>query len=148
MSNNRKAVIRFDGGCIGNPGRMYGSYNVSVSDSGTPFFALDARRFDLGHGTNNVAEFESLIMALMALTKAYSNRAISFRSTSLHVITDSMIVRNRLMGKNKVSKKPEWAARSKVMFNLASQCLELMRPFESFVVEWEGRAANVEAFGH
>jgi ribonuclease HI len=69
-------------------------------------------------------------------------------TTGVRVLTDSMIVRNRLMGKNTVHKKAVWRERSEAMFNLANQCLEMLRTFHSFVVEWNGREENVAAFGH
>jgi len=52
--------LRFDGGCKGNPGDRYGSY-VIFKDGVQ--IAVD-RRFELGHGTNNEAEWLALIAGL------------------------------------------------------------------------------------
>jgi len=138
-----KVVLRFDGGCRGNPGEMYGSYEVTILGL-TP---LKEIRFELGHGTCNVAEFRSLQRGLLKLVAC-----VNPVECDLQVITDSMIVRNRLMGKNKLHKKPAWepawAERSAVMRGLVCECLSQLHKFKSFTVEWQGRASNVTAFGH
>jgi ribonuclease HI len=139
-----KAVLRFDGGCLGNPGKMYGSYHIRFNDT----VALEESKFQLGHGTNNVAEFLALIRGLNALEKMCLQEHANPRDTVVSVFTDSMIVKNRLTGKNKVHSKPEWKSRSEVMFNLANECLALLRQYCSFTVEWEGRSKNVAVFGH
>ncbi len=54
-------TVRFDGGCLGNPGRKYGSYRI---EDDWVVIAQESR-FELGFGTNNEAEFESLIRALL-----------------------------------------------------------------------------------
>jgi len=137
-------TIRFDGGCQGNPGRKYGSYRVEDD-----FVVITQKsRFHLGHGTNNEAEFEALIRALENLREILHRWGVNIATTSVQVLTDSTIVQNRLMGTNKIHKKPEYRERSEVMFNLANQCLELLGGFHSFIVEWRGREGNVEVFGH
>jgi len=137
-------TVRFDGGCLGNPGKKYGSYRIEDD------FVVVAQksRFDLGFGTNNEAEFEALIRALQNLREIFHRTGVNFATTRVRVLTDSMIVRNRLMGSNKVHKKAEYRVRSEAMFNLANQCLELLRGFHSFIVEWQGREGNVKVFGH
>ena len=137
-------TVRFDGGCLGNPGRKYGSYKIEDD------FVVIAKesKFQLGHGTNNEAEFEALIRALQNLREISHRIGVNIATTSVLVVTDSMIVRNRLMGKNTIHKKAEYRERSEAMFDLANQCLELLGGFHSFNVEWQGRAKNVEAFGH
>lgn len=137
-------TIRFDGGCEGNPGRKYGSY--VITDAYVTI--AEESRFELGTGTNNEAEFEALIRALGVLNQTSKRTGVDITTTALLVLTDSMIVRNRLMGTNKVHKKEAWRERSEVMFNLANQCLEIMREFHSFTVQWQGRAHNVAVFGH
>jgi ribonuclease HI len=137
-------TVRFDGGCLGNPGRKYGSYKIEDD----LVVIAEESRFDLGFGTNNEAEFEALIRALQNLREISHRTGVNIATTSVHVLTDSTILRNRLMGKNKIHKKAEYRERSEAMFNLANQCLELLGGFHSFVVEWQGREGNVEVFGH
>src|SRR5688572_11432351 len=115
-------TVRFDGGCLGNPGKKYGSYKIEDD------FVVIAResKFELGFGTNNEAEFEALIRALQNLREISHRIGVNIATTSVRVLTDSMIVRNRLMGKNTVHKKAEYRERSEAMFNLANQCLDLL----------------------
>src|SRR5690242_11228135 len=54
----------FDGGSIGNPGRGYGSYQVSVRGKAEPVQRLEFA----GTSTNNEAEYATLIAALEALS--------------------------------------------------------------------------------
>jgi ribonuclease HI len=134
-----KATILFDGGCRGNPGRMYGSYKILLPGG----IKHEEDRFDLGEGTNNVAEFLSLHKALDAFVSRFNPDLYD-----LMVHTDSTIVRNRLMGKNRIHKKPQWRDRSAVMFHLANECLMILRKFQSFRVEWHSRDNNISVFGH
>jgi hypothetical protein len=53
--SNGKVEIFFDGGCLGNPGQKYGSFQVLLD--GRPIASRS--RVGFGHGTNNEAEFNS-----------------------------------------------------------------------------------------
>ncbi len=136
-----KVEIFFDGGCHGNPGQKYGSYETK----------LDGRkvggktRVDFGFGTSCEAEWDSLILALKRLEAGLTYLKITPAQCELLIYTDSTIVRNRLMGQNKILKK---YPRSAVMFELANQCLEVMRQFGHCDVTWKGRESNVQRFGH
>lgn len=101
----------------------------------------------LKKGTGRTSRCE-VRRALQNLREISYRTGVDLAITSVRVITDSMIVRNRLMGKNTIHKKAEYRERSEVMFHLARRCLELLGGFHSFQVEWEGREGNVEAFGH
>jgi ribonuclease HI len=136
-----KVEIFFDGGCLGNPGQKYGSFQVLFD--GKPI--ASRRRVDFGHGTNNEAEFNSLKLALDETVVWFQSKAIELKLFSLVIETDSTIVRNRLMVKNVIFKKYPSSRR---MFALAGECLEIMNQFGKFDVIWKGRANNVERFGH
>jgi len=136
-----KVEIYFDGGCLGNPGQKYGSFQVKLDGKEI----LKRSRVDFGFGTNNEAEFNALKLALDEAVCWFRNQAIELKASSLVVETDSTIVRNRLVVKNVVFKKYPSSQR---MFALASECLEIMNRFGSFQVIWKGRANNVERFGH
>ncbi len=133
--------IFFDGGCLGNPGQKYGSFQAWFD--GQPIAARS--RVDFGHGTNNEAEFNSLKLALDEVAGWFQSRAIDLPALSLVVETDSTIVRNRLMVKNVIFKKYPSSQR---MFALANECLGIMKQFGKFDVVWKARANNVERFGH
>lgn len=136
--------IYFDGGCEPNPGRKYGSYEVLFDG----VQAAKWSRFDLGKGTNNEAEFESLEAALLEVGARLAESRVDKSTCVLKISTDSVIVRNRLVFKNAVHKRAKYREPSERMFKLADRCLRLMRDYRSFSVEWEKRDANVARFGH
>jgi len=136
-----KVEIYFDGGCHGNPGLKYGSYQVLLDGNQI----AGRNRVDFGHGTNNEAEFDALLMALDDLVAHCAKTGLDPSQSVLTVTTDSTILRNRLMVKNKIFKK---YPRSAVMFELANRCFGVMKKFGSFEVVWKRREANVERFGH
>jgi ribonuclease HI len=136
-----KAEIFFDGGCLGNPGEKYGSFQVLFDGQEI----VKRSRVQFGHGTNNEAEFNSLKLALDETAAWFQSKAIDLKTISLVVETDSTIVRNRLVVKNVIFKKYPSSQR---MFTLASECLEFMNRFGAFDVLWKGRESNLERFGH
>ena len=133
--------IYFDGGCLGNPGQKYGSFQVKLDDKEI----IKRSRVDFGFGTNNEAEFNALKLALDESVGWFREKAIELKSLSLVVETDSTIVRNRLVVKNAIFKKYPSSQR---MFALATECLGIMNQFGKFAVIWKGRSNNVERFGH
>ncbi len=137
----RLVEIFFDGGCLGNPGQKYGSFQVKLADREI----LRRSRADFGFGTNNEAEFNALKLALDEAVGWFQAQAIDLKSLSLCVATDSTIVRNRLVVKNVVFKKYPSSRR---MFVLADECLGIMNRFGKYAVVWQGRENNVKRFGH
>lgn len=139
-----KAVIHFDGGCEPNPGSKYGSFSILLDDQ----FNIQKTRFPLGHGTNNEAEFESLIEALNTLFASASKARVHPKEIEVDVFTDSTIVRNWI-NSTKVF-KPEKCkdARRVAMGKLAARCVGILSAFRSFRVTWNSREVNVEKFGH
>ena len=133
--------IYFDGGCLGNPGQKYGSFQVKLDGKEI----LKRTRVQFGHGTNNEAEFNALKLALDEAVGWFRSESVGLKSLSLVVETDSTIVRNRLVVKNVIFKKYPSSER---MFVLAKECLGVMNQFGKFDVVWKGRANNVERFGH
>lgn len=138
-----KAVIHFDGGCSPNPGAKYGSYSIQLGE-----FNIERVRFDLGHGTNNEAEFESLLMALKELSKASFKASVPHDTICVSIFTDSTIVRNWLQKFERFNPKKRKDARRLAMSKLAGQCVEMLKYFQSFTIEWNSRTVNVELFGH
>jgi ribonuclease HI len=136
-----RVEIFFDGGCLGNPGQKYGSFQVLFDGNQIAV----RNRVEFGHGTNNEAEFNSLKLALDEAVAWLETKGIDLNTLSLAIETDSMIVRNRLVKKNVIFKKYPSSQR---MFALATGCLEILNRFGKFDVVWKGRAKNVERFGH
>jgi len=142
--------IWFDGGCSPNPGSKYGSFQIEL-DYGSPNGVgrpWGKQRIQFGYGTNNEAEFEALIAALIEVGEHVRKQGDTVGNYALRVFTDSTIVRNRLMRNNFISRKPSKRARSQAMHHLATRCLDLFFAFKSYSVEWESRVHNVERFGH
>ena len=136
-----RVEIFFDGGCLGNPGQKYGSFQVLFDGKQV----VGRNRVEFGHGTNNEAEFNSLKLALDEAVAWLEAKGIDPKTSSLAIETDSMIVRNRLVKKNVIFKKYPSSQR---MFALATECLGIMNRFGKFDVVWKGRENNVERFGH
>lgn len=136
-----EAEIYFDGGCLGNPGQKYGSFQVKLDGKEI----VKRSRVNFGFGTNNEAEFNALKLALDEAARLFQEKAVELKSLSLVIETDSTIVRNRLVVKNVVFKKHPSSQR---MFALANECLGIMNRFGKFQVIWKGRVNNVERFGH
>jgi len=137
----RRVEIFFDGGCLGNPGQKYGSFQVKLDGKEI----LKRSRVNFGFGTNNEAEFNALKLALDEAVGWFRVEATDLKTLSLAVETDSTIVKNRLVVKNVIFKKYPSSQR---MFALANECLRIMNQFGKFNVVWKGRANNVERFGH
>ena len=141
VKTSGKVEIFFDGGCLGNPGQKYGSFQVLLDGKQI----ASRNRVDFGHGTNNEAEFNSLKLALDEAVEWFRSNAVDLETLSLAVETDSTVVKNRLMVKNVIFKKYPSSQR---MFALANECLGIMKQFGKFDVLWRGREYNVERFGH
>ena len=60
VTTSGKVEIYFDGGCLGNPGQKYGSFQVKLDGREI----VKRSRVDFGFGTNNEAEFNALKLAL------------------------------------------------------------------------------------
>ena len=134
-------VIEFDGGCRPtNPGNRYGSFQVTRDQ----IEILRADRKQLGWGTNNEAEFETLILALTDLKTSLVYDGLEPDDSHVIMVTDSTIVLNRIKGLNQNrSGEPQ-----KRMFLLARRCLNLLKAFHSWEIMWESRKENVARFGH
>jgi ribonuclease HI len=145
-----KIDLCFDGGCSPNPGEKYGSYEVIVD--GKPKHIES--RLSLGHGTNNEAEFEILIVALERIVNYVERRKADKKEVEISMLTDSTIVANRISGKNKkgvhalklnkdcesflgqvevkISAKKEAERR---MAHLAQRCLDILTQFKSYQIQ-------------
>lgn len=140
-------IIRFDGGCIPNPGRKYGSYYVSHNG----MKVIERIRFDLGDETSNEAEFQTLETALADTIYALERAGIPPAHYWVQVYTDSSLVHHRLVVRNprpRPEAESERAISARRMHLLARRCLNLLCRFGFHQVWWQSRKANVAAFGH
>lgn len=133
--------IYFDGGCRPtNPGNKYGSWQVSLEGN----YIFHNSLVEFGYGTNNEAEFDSLIAALDWTLEELPKGGFSPKIYALQLFTDSTIVHNRIALK-RVTGKEEPAQR---MGRLTQQCLIRLEKFRGHSIEWQRRDANVARFGH
>ncbi len=122
----------FDGGSIGNPGKGYGSYQLTIR--GKP---EAPKRLTFGEGyTNNEAEYDTLIAALEAIIR----RAKDPRRVQLDIKGDSQLVIKQITGAWKV-KEPRLQERVRRVHALLEQ-------LGGWRATWQQRAKSVDALGH
>jgi ribonuclease HI len=129
-------TLIFDGGSIGNPGRGYGSFQVTNARGATI-----GDRFDFSPAgesiTNNQAEYLSLIGALERLEEVLGDRA---SRATVDVRGDSQLVINQLLGRWKVN-NPE-------LKPLHERARSLLKAFGRTELRWHDRANSVRALGN
>ncbi|MGD2252225.1 MAG: ribonuclease HI family protein [Anaerolineales bacterium] len=126
----------FDGGSRGNPGPAYGSFLLR----GAPLAASKPDRLSLGYGTNNEAEYQSLIFGLQALQERLMSQGIDPKQVSLTIHGDSQLVLSQLSG--------EWKAKDSRMRGLRDQALALLATLGEVRFVREDRWRIVEVLGH
>lgn len=124
--------IVFDGGSIGNPGKGYGSYQLTVR--GKP---EAPKRLDFGGGyTNNEAEYDTLIAALEAVVR----RAKEPQRVQLDIRGDSQLVIKQITG--------AWKIKEPRMLERVRRIHALLQQFGGWSATWHDRSNSVEALGH
>ena len=138
--------IHFDGGCKPtNPGNKYGSFEVLFKLPKKSLQTLfKASRIELGYGTSNEAEFDSLIEALKWTTSNLAIAGLNPNIFTLKIYTDSQILQRRL-NLNITTSKSEAQKR---MSALSATCHVYLSVFRSWNVNWRQREANLKRFGH
>jgi len=134
-------TISFDGGCRPtNPGHKYGSWSITIGHS----HPIDVIEQEFGWGTNNEAEFEALISALMHTRAILIKLNESASDYTVNIFTDSTIVRNRVKGLNRTNRSEP----QRRMFELNAKVLSHLQHFAGHDIKWQPREFNVERFGH
>ena len=134
-------TIYFDGGARPtNPGNKYGSFEVQLE--GRTVFK--ASRIELGYGTSNEAEYDTLNSALKWTHENLMVAGLPMIKYSATVYTDSTVVHGRISSRS-TKGKGEAAAR---MIALSKQCLARLAYFGHWQIVWQGRQGNVDRFGH
>ena len=128
--------IIFDGGSIGNPGKAYGSFRIQEGRRK----AAPAVRLDFGHGTNNDAEYKSLIAGLEHLHKMLKKDRIPTHDVLLHLRGDSQLVLNQVQG--------AWKVKNPRMRVLCDKARALLLPFGDVRYHHHDRSVSVRMLGH
>ena len=133
LTPNSTYEIVFDGGSLGNPGKGYGSYEITSNND-----VVRHQREDYGDNvTNNQAEYQTLIEALKWLSNQLGDAA---RSTSVLVNGDSLLVLNQLLGK--------WKVKNEGLRPLHKEASSLVRSFQKVDLVWHARSNSVKRLGH
>ncbi len=125
--------IVFDGGALGNPGKGYGSYQITAPDG-----AMTRDRLDYGDGvTNNQAEYRTLIAALRRLSFTLGAGA---GSATVIVRGDSQLVLYQVQG--------TWKVKTEGLRPLHRQAADLVGQFGRVDLVWHARKHSVSVLGH
>ena len=125
--------IVFDGGSLGNPGKGYGTYEITANGQ-----VVRHQRHDYGDWvTNNEAEYQTLIEALSWLAGALGKES---SSTSVLVNGDSQLVLNQLLGR--------WRVKTETLLPFHQRARSLINEFATVDLVWHGRANSVKRLGH
>jgi ribonuclease HI len=129
-----KFEIIFDGGSLGNPGKGYGSFNITRN--GEEF----DRQIEVQFGdnmTNNQAEYLSLIGALKSIV---NNPDTDPNNTDITIRGDSQLVLKQLMG--------EWKVKHPNMQPLWAEARGILADVKSWRAVWHARSNSVKVLGH
>ncbi len=129
-------VLVFDGGSRGNPGPAYGSFRIQPvgHPAGVP------ERLTLGRGTNNEAEYKTLIAGLEALQGWIRADGKAPGDVEVEVRGDSLLVIEQLRGR--------WKVRNERMRQLNEKAARLLLPFGRVRLVHQPRGASVRILGH
>lgn len=125
--------IVFDGGSKGNPGRGYGSYEITQDKE---VVAHNAEEYG-NNVTNNQAEYRTLALALSWLADYLGDEA---KSSLVVVHGDSRLVINQLKG--------EWKIKDAILRRIAMNARSQMNRFANVELNWHPRAKSVKILGH
>jgi ribonuclease HI len=133
-----RITLTFDGGSRGNPGPAYGSY---VLESKDPRLRRPRPiRLTFAHGTNNEAEYWTLLKALQDTSAMLLGLRVPLEDVELTVRGDSQLVLSQVAG--------EWKAKDDRMRRLRGEVQELLEPFGRVRFQHQPRSRSVRQLGH
>ena len=121
-----------DGGCICNPGRMYGSFSVYEGTNRV----FESERLEYGEGTNNIAEYMAVISAMEFVG---SIAEVTSEELDVTVYMDSKLVVSQL---NK-----EWKVKDTKIFPLFQRAL-LLKEQLAVKLKWISGDKMKKELGH
>jgi ribonuclease HI len=120
-----RVTVHVDGGARGNPGPAAAACVLSAPDGEV----LGERVQLLGTATNNVAEYQALLLGLQA--------ARELGATHVHVVGDSELIAKQITGAYKVKHEP--------LRPLHRAALAALAAFDEWSIETVPRARNAHA---
>lgn len=120
-----RVLVHVDGGARGNPGPAAAAAVISTPDGET----LEERARFLGSVTNNVAEYEAVLLGL--------ERAAALGASEVELVNDSELIAKQLTGDYKV--------RHDAMRRLHRRALDALREFEHWSIRTVPRDENSQA---
>ena len=126
----------FDGGSAGNPGTAYGSFRWRPPGGKL----RPARRLWFGHGTNNQAEYKSLIEGLKWVLSELDRAGLDPGDLRLRVRGDSRLVLKQIAG--------EWKVKNAKLRELRTEAVRLLNRFGPVNLIHQDRAESVRSLGH
>ena len=120
-----KVVVHVDGGARGNPGPAAAAAVVSTPEGEV----LDEAAETLGEATNNVAEYEGVLLGL--------KRARALGATEVEVVNDSELVARQVMG--------EYRVKHAAMKPLHARTLAALEGFDRWAIRTVPRIENERA---
>ncbi len=124
--NRLRVTINIDGGARGNPGPAAAGVIVRCCDDGT---VLHQAGVFLGRTTNNVAEYNALLVGLRA--------AENLGAAEVSCLSDSELLVKQIKG--------EYRVRNDKLRGLYEEALLLQQKFQRFSIRHVGREQNKEA---
>jgi len=138
MSAKGSLRLTFDGGSRGNPGPAYGSFRVRGAGAAEPLQKM--RRLRFGRGTNNEAEYWTLVEGLRWTLEEVRRKRLASADLELSIQGDSLLVIRQLQG--------EWKARDARMRELRDEAAALLSRFGKVRLQHRPRSRSVAEFGH
>ena len=137
MSKKNNVVeLIFDGGSRGNPGPSYGSYVIR----GLPGRVQKPTRLKFKRGTNNEAEYQTLIAGIEAVLTQAQEHKLEPTEIELLLRGDSTLVLKQMEG--------VWKAKDDRMRALRDRARSLLKPFLRVRYQHQPRARSVRILGH
>jgi ribonuclease HI len=126
----------FDGGSLGNPGKGYGSFRLTVDGVD---FEID--ELDFGDDvTNNQAEYRTLIEGLKEAINVVQRSDVQPGDVSIDIVTDSKLVVEQVNGR--------WKVKNAGLKPLQAEACRLLGHFGEPNLIWQPRAKTVRVLGH
>jgi ribonuclease HI len=129
-------VLVFDGGSQGNPGPSYGSFRFGRKGGhlGNP------RRLSFGTGTNNEAEYATLIEGVKGVLDELKANKTKPSNVRLEIRGDSQLVIHQLDG--------SWKAKDARMRRFRDEARSLLDAFGDVHFSYQPRSRSVRLLGH